>query len=56
MRATNVDLGGGRGEVGGQEQAIRTLAGARNVEELADTKILLPGGRQVRLSDLGQVD
>jgi len=55
VRATNVDLGGGRGEIGGQEQAIRTLAGARRVEELADTKILLPGGRHVRLSDLGEV-
>ena len=55
VRATNVDLGGGRGEVGGQEQAIRTLAGARRVEELAETKILLPGGSQVRLSDLGRV-
>ena len=55
VRATNVDLGGGRGEVGGQEQAIRTLAGARKVEELADTKILLPGRRHVRLSDLGKV-
>jgi hydrophobe/amphiphile efflux-1 (HAE1) family protein len=55
VRATNVDLGGGRGEVGGQEQAIRTLAGARKVEQLAETKILLPGGRQVRLSDLGRV-
>jgi hydrophobe/amphiphile efflux-1 (HAE1) family protein len=55
VRATNVDLGGGRGEVGGQEQAIRTLAGARHVEELADTKIVLPGDRYVRLSDLGRV-
>ncbi len=55
VRATNVDLGGGRGEVGGQEQAIRTLAGARKVEDLAETKILLSGGRKVRLSDLGRV-
>lgn len=55
VRATNVDLGGGRGEVGGQEQAIRTLAGARRVEDLANTKILLPGGREVRLKDLGRV-
>jgi len=55
VRATNVDLGGGRGEVAGQEQAIRTLAGARKVEDLAETKILLPGGRHVRLSDLGRV-
>ena len=27
LRATNVDLAGGRGEIGGREQAIRTLAG-----------------------------
>jgi hydrophobic/amphiphilic exporter-1 (mainly G- bacteria), HAE1 family len=55
VRATNVELGGGRGEVGGQEQAIRTLAGARTVEGLADTKIVIPGGRDVRLKDLGRV-
>ena len=55
VRATNVDLGTGRGEVGGQEQAIRMLAGARNVEALAQTKIVLTGGREVRLSDLGRV-
>ncbi len=55
VRSTNVDLGGGRGEVGGQEQAIRTLAGARKVEDLANTKIVLPGGRQIRLADLGRV-
>ena len=55
VRATNVDLGTGRGEVGGQEQAIRMLAGARKVETLAQTKIVLSGGREVRLSDLGRV-
>ncbi len=55
VRSTNVDLGSGRGEVGGQEQAIRILAGARTVDELAGTKILLPGGREVRLSELGKV-
>ena len=55
VRATNVDLGSGRGEVGRQEQAIRTLAGARRVAALADAKIILPGGREVRLKDLGTV-
>ncbi|MGF7207190.1 hydrophobe/amphiphile efflux-1 (HAE1) family protein [Skermanella aerolata] len=55
LRATNIDLGGGRSEFGGQEQAIRTLAGARTVESLQDTRIVLPGGREVRLSDLGEV-
>ena len=55
VRSTNVDLGGGRGEVGGQEQTIRTLAGARRVEALGDTKIVIPGGRDVRLKDLGRI-
>ncbi|POR45744.1 efflux RND transporter permease subunit [Bosea psychrotolerans] len=56
IRATNVDLAGGRGEVGGQEQAIRTLASARTVAELAESKITLTGGREVRLKELGRVE
>ena len=48
VRADNVDLGGGRGEVAGQEQAIRTLAGARSVADLAALPIALPGGRKVQ--------
>jgi hydrophobe/amphiphile efflux-1 (HAE1) family protein len=55
VRADNVDLGGGRGEIGGQEQAIRTLAGARAVTDLAALPIALPGGRRVRLDELGTV-
>ncbi len=56
VRATNVDLGGGRSEIGGQEQAIRTIAGARSVETLAETKIALSDGRQIRLKDVARVD
>jgi hydrophobe/amphiphile efflux-1 (HAE1) family protein len=56
VRATNVDLAGGRGEIAGREQAIRTLAGKTTVEELAATMIALPGGRKVRLDQLGKVD
>ena len=55
LRATNVDLSGGRGEFGGQEQAIRTLSSADTVQSLGATKIYLPGKRQVRLSELGEV-
>ena len=55
VRATNVDVGGGRGEVGGQEQAIRTLAGARTVAALGDTKLTIAGGREVRLKEVGRV-
>ena len=56
VRATSVDLAGGRGEVAGQEQAIRTLAGATSIQALAATRIVLPGGRAVRLADLGTVE
>jgi hydrophobe/amphiphile efflux-1 (HAE1) family protein len=55
IRATNVDLAGGRGEIAGREQAIRTLAGAQSVADLAATMIPLPGGRKVRLDQLGTV-
>ncbi|MCG5237064.1 efflux RND transporter permease subunit [Xanthobacter oligotrophicus] len=55
LRATNLDVSGGRGEVGTQEQSIRTLAGATTMEGLAETRIVLSNGRFVRLGDLGQV-
>ena len=40
---------------GGRDQAIRTLAGARTLNELAGTMISLPTGGAVRLDDLGLV-
>ena len=55
LRATNIDLAGGRGEIGGREQAIRTLAGKETVEQLAGTTISLPRNRKVRLDELGTV-
>jgi hydrophobe/amphiphile efflux-1 (HAE1) family protein len=55
LKANHVDLAGGRGEVGGQEQAIRTLAGTKTIEQLAGLNIQLSGGRKVRLDDLGTV-
>ncbi|WP_295555672.1 efflux RND transporter permease subunit [uncultured Hyphomicrobium sp.] len=55
VRASNVNLAGGRGEIAGREQAIRTLASKQTVAELAETMIALPGGRKVRLDQLGTV-
>ena len=55
LRATNIDLAGGRGEIGAREQAIRTLAASKTIAELAQTKIALSGGRYVRLDQLGTV-
>jgi len=55
LRGTNVDLAGGRAEIGKNDQAIRTLAGAKSLNDLAGTMISLPKGGEVRLDDLGTV-
>ncbi len=55
IRATNADLGAGRSEVGNGEQAIRVLGDATTAATLADVTLSLPGGRFVRVGDLGSV-
>ncbi|MGH6753379.1 MAG: efflux RND transporter permease subunit, partial [Bradyrhizobium sp.] len=55
LRGTNVDLAGGTAGIGNNVQAIRTLAGAKTLNELAGTMIPLFGGGEVRLDDLGTV-
>ena len=55
LRGTNVDLAGGRAEIGKNDQAIRTLAGAKTLNDLAGTMISLPAGGELRLDDLGTV-
>jgi multidrug efflux pump subunit AcrB len=55
LRALNLDAAGGRAQVGGGEQAIRVLGGAKTAEALADTLISAPGGRSVRLREIADV-
>ena len=55
LRTQNADLPGGRAEVGGQAQSIRTLGGASTVEALGDSRIVLAEGRSVELEELGRV-
>lgn len=56
IRALNINLPGGRAEVGGSEQTIRTLGSAANVNVLKTYKIVLPNGGSVPLSSLGTVE
>ncbi|HEY9741766.1 MAG TPA: efflux RND transporter permease subunit [Coleofasciculaceae cyanobacterium] len=56
IRAFNVNLPGGRTQLGGSEQSIRTLGSAPNVEVLKSYQILLPNGSYVPLSSLGEVN
>ncbi|MEJ2124420.1 MAG: efflux RND transporter permease subunit [Alphaproteobacteria bacterium] len=55
LRATNVDVSGGKSEIGGSEQTIRALASAENVETLASMPIVLQGGRKIRLNEIASV-
>ena len=52
LRLTSADMAGGRGEVGGQEQSIRTLAASATLDTLGATSIVVTGGRKVRLDEL----
>ncbi|PLZ97363.1 ABC transporter permease [Fischerella thermalis CCMEE 5268] len=56
IRALNINLPGGRAEVGGSEQSIRTLGSAKSVDVLKTYEILLPSGGSVPLSSLGTVE
>jgi len=55
VRALNIDLPGGRGEVGAAEQSIRTLGSAPTIDGLAAARIILPNGRYARLDTLGTI-
>ncbi|MEC4813780.1 MAG: efflux RND transporter permease subunit [Scytonema sp. PMC 1069.18] len=56
IRAFNINLPGGRAEVGGSEQNIRTLGSAASVDALRNYEIVLPEGGSVPLSSLGTID
>jgi multidrug efflux pump subunit AcrB len=55
LRALNLDAAGGRAQVGGGEQAIRVLGGAKTAQDLAQTEIIASGGRSFRLSEVADV-
>ena len=55
LRELNMDAAGGRAQIGGGEQAIRVLGGAKTAEQLGDTQIIVPGGKFVRLREIAEV-
>ena len=55
LRQSNMNAAGGRAEIAGSEQSVRVLGNAQNAYDLSQTQIALPGGRFVKLADLGQV-
>ncbi len=55
LSATNLNIPGGRLMLGGTEYSLRTIGRAGSLEQLAQTRIAVPGGRDVKLSDIGTV-
>jgi multidrug efflux pump subunit AcrB len=52
---TQVELPGGEGRVGGQEQNLRTTGTVASAQELASLPIALADGRNVRLDSIAQI-
>jgi multidrug efflux pump subunit AcrB len=55
LRQSNMNGAGGRAEIAGSEQSVRVLGNAQDAYQLSQTQISLPGGRFVKLADLGEV-
>ncbi len=55
IRQLNLDSPGGRAQLGGGEQSIRVLAGARTAGQLGDRQLRQNDGRVVRLRDIADV-
>ncbi|MCU0830173.1 MAG: efflux RND transporter permease subunit, partial [Rhizobiaceae bacterium] len=55
LRAANIDLTGGQGDIGTTTQSIRTLGQARSLADLQNLSFALPTGAKVRLGDVATV-
>jgi multidrug efflux pump subunit AcrB len=55
LRAVQLDIAGGRTDLGASEQAIRTIATVQTAQELARMDIPLSDGRHVRLDQVATV-
>ena len=55
LKRVQQDASGGRGDIGGAVQSVRSLGAVETVDGIADLVIPLADGRRVRLGDLGQV-
>ncbi|MDM4767616.1 efflux RND transporter permease subunit [Pelomonas sp. SE-A7] len=55
LRQIQQEASGGRADVGGAEQSVRTLATVQSAEELAAMDITLSDGRRLRLGQIAKV-
>lgn len=55
LRQMQQEASGGRADLGGSEQLVRTIATVHSVDELAGMDIILSDGRRVRLDQIASV-
>jgi multidrug efflux pump subunit AcrB len=55
LRRQQTESAGGRTDVGGSEQPVRTLATVQSADELADMQISLSDGRRIRLDQVARI-
>ena len=55
LKQVQTESAGGRTDLGGSEQPVRTLATVKSAQELAALELALPDGRKIRLSDMATV-
>ena len=55
LRQVQQEASGGRADVGGAEQSVRTIATVQSAEELGSLEITLADGRRIRLNQVASV-
>ncbi|MEY4754149.1 MAG: hypothetical protein RJA44_1824, partial [Pseudomonadota bacterium] len=55
LRLVQQEAAGGRSDIGGSEQSVRTLANVGSAAELAGIDLALADGRHVRLGDIARI-
>ncbi len=55
LRITQQEASGGRTDVGGAEQSVRTIATVKSADELARLELTLTDGRRIRLDQVANV-
>ena len=55
LRMTQQEASGGRTDVGGAEQSVRTIATVKSADELARMEVTLTDGRRIRLDQVANV-
>ncbi|MGI4777472.1 MAG: efflux RND transporter permease subunit [Janthinobacterium lividum] len=55
LRLVQIESAGGRTDLGGSEQPVRTMATVRSADELRDIQIVLGDGRRIRLDQVARI-